>query len=84
MKTGEKLACFKGHDGAILDVIEILNPLCIASASLDGNILLWDLGDQKNIGCLSGKHARGVRSIDYSSEYGGNIVSVGYERDIHV
>ncbi|OMJ89930.1 hypothetical protein SteCoe_7819 [Stentor coeruleus] len=84
MRTGELLFCFMGHDEIILDVVEIINPLCIASASLDGIILLWDLADQKNIGSLSGKHSRGVRSIDYSSEYGGNIVSVGYERDIHV
>ena len=84
MKTGEEIHCFKGHDQIILDVVEILNPLSIASGSLDGNILLWDLSDQKNIGSLSGKHSRGVRSIDYTSEYGGNIVSVGYERDIHV
>lgn len=84
MRTGEEIFCFKGHDEKILDAVEILNPLSIASASLDGNILLWDLNEQKNIGSLSGKHTSGVRSIDYSSEYGGNIVSVGYERDIHV
>lgn len=84
MRNGKMLFCFTGHDEVILDVVEISNPLCIASASMDGNILLWDLSEQRNIGSLSGKHLRGVRSIDYSSEYGGNIVSVGYERDIHV
>ncbi|OMJ82114.1 hypothetical protein SteCoe_17280 [Stentor coeruleus] len=84
MRTGELLFCFIGHEKTILDVVEILNPLSIASASLDGCIYVWDLEDQMCIGSLSGKHSRGVRSIDYSSEYGGNIVSVGYDKDIHV
>ena len=76
VRTGVQILCFKGHDQVILDVVEILNPLVLASASMDGNILLWDLTERKNIGSLTGKHSRGVRSIDYSSEYGGNIVSV--------
>lgn len=84
MRKCEEIWCYQKHQQAILDAIEIKNPFCIATASLDSNIFLWDLSEHRNIGTLTGKHFRGVRSIDYNSEYGGNIVSVGYERDIHV
>lgn len=84
MRKCEEIWCFQKHSQSILDAVEIKIPFCIATASLDSNIYLWDLTEKKNIGSLNGKHSRGVRSIDYNSEYGGNIVSVGYERDIHV
>lgn len=84
MRKCEEICRFSGHSQTILDAVEIKNPFCIATASLDGNIFLWDVNEARSLGSLTGKHARGVRSIDYSSEYGGNIVSVGYERDIHV
>ena len=67
-----------------MDAVEIKDPLCIATAGMDSKILLWDLQDVRLLGELSGKHERGVRCLDYSPDYAGHIVSVGYERDIHV
>lgn len=84
MKSGEEIFCFKGHDEAILDAVEIKHPRSLATASLDGNIIIWDVNEKKTLGFLNGRHVRGVRSVDYCSDYGGNIVSVGYERDIHL
>lgn len=84
MKTGEEIFCFKGHDQTILDAVEIKHPRSLATASMDGNIIIWDVSEHKTLGFLSGRHERGVRSIDYCSDYGGNIVSVGYERDINL
>lgn len=40
MRNGQEIGIFKGHTNTIMDAIEILNPLCIASASMDGCILL--------------------------------------------
>lgn len=82
--NGCELMIYRGHSQTIMDAVEIKNPLCIATASMDGKILLWDLNEQKMIGKLKGKHKSGVRSLDYSPDYGGNILSVGYERDIQV
>lgn len=84
MRTGEEVFAFKGHEQSILDAVEIRNPKSIATASLDGNVIVWDVNEHKSLGCLNGRHSRGVRSVDYTSEYGGNIISVGYERDIHI
>jgi WD40 repeat protein len=82
--NGCELMIYRGHSQTIMDAVEVKNPLCIATASMDGKILLWDLNEQKMIGKLKGKHDLGVRSLDYSPDYGGNILSVGYEREIQV
>ena len=35
----------KAHKNKIMDVVELIAPKIVASASLDGKIKLWDLAD---------------------------------------
>jgi len=84
LKAEREVFVYKSHTSTIMDAIEIMLPFCVATASMDGKIYLWDLNEQKKIGVLSGKHPLGVRQLDYIPDYGGNIVSVGYEREIQV
>ena len=73
-----------GHKETVMDAIEIKFPLCIATAGLDGSIFIWDLGQELHSRRLYGRHNKGVRSLDYSPDHGGNLLSVGYEKHINV
>lgn len=86
MQEGRVLHMYVGHKATIMDAVELKNPQCVASVGMDGRIILWDLEEMKELDRLShpGVHAKGVRSIDYCPEYGGNIVTVGFEKTIHV
>jgi WD40 repeat protein len=64
-------------------VIEIDSPFSIASASLDSTIRLYSLVDKAEISVLS-EHSKGVRCLSYNSNYGGFILSAGFERNIYV
>lgn len=86
VSSGKEFCRLAGHTQMVMDAVEITTPLCIASASLDGTVILWDLAERKPIVTLNkiGVHNKGVRSVDYCADYGGNITSVGFEKNIHV
>ena len=86
MQEGRVLHMYVGHKATIMDAVEIKNPQCVATVGMDGRIILWDLAEMRELDRLSqpGVHIKGVRSIDYCPEYGGNIVTVGFEKTIHV
>jgi WD40 repeat protein len=84
IKSGLEIFSFEGHTDTIMDAVELRLPQAIATASMDGSIILWDFTEQTKLAALTGKHPKGVRSIDYCPDYGGNIVSVGYDKHIHV
>lgn len=84
LRTGHIIGVYKGHTKEIMDAIEISVPLSFASCSLDGIIIIWNLKDRSPLGTLAGEHKRGVRCLDYCTEAGGNLISVGYEREISV
>jgi len=75
---------FKAHKAHIMDVIEIISPCAIATCSLDHKIKLWDLSLGIKLGSLNPCHTTGVRSLDYTPDYSGYIVSVGHENIIKV
>jgi WD40 repeat protein len=73
------------HKGEILDVIEIIRPKKILTASLDGKIRLLDIND-KDIVKVWSEHTLGVRSLHYNPliDIAGYILSVGFEYFINV
>jgi len=77
------LASFEDHEEEIMDVCEILSPLAIATASFDRTIRIYNLQDKIPLGILK-EHKTGVRSLNYSPFFGGNILSVGHESYINV
>ena len=66
------------HKDAVLDLVEIVKPLLVATASIDKWIRFISLKDKKLIGKFGG-HIQGVRQLDYTTFEEGYMVSVGYE-----
>lgn len=79
----------QNHTKTITEIIEITVPKMIASCSLDGKIKLWDLSESMFISDLKdpsphSKHYRGIRGATYSYEFGGNLLTFGFENYINV
>ena len=76
---------FFPHRGEIMDCIEILKPMMILTACLDGKIRLINLNDRDIIKVWS-HHNLGVRSLDYNPliDNVGYVLSVGFEYYINV
>jgi WD40 repeat protein len=77
------------HVKQITEIIEITVPKLIASTSLDGKIKLWDLYERMFISDLKdpsphSKHNRGIRGATYSYDYGGNLLTFGFENYVNV
>jgi WD40 repeat protein len=77
------------HTKKVTAVIDIKNPKLIVSCGLDGNICLWD-GESKEKNFIAemedpgSKNKRGVRCMTYSYEFGGNVLTCGFETHIKV
>ena len=73
------------HRSEILDCIEILKPMMILTACLDGKIRLINLND-KDIIKIWSNHSLGVRSLSYNPliDNVGIILTVGFEYFINV
>lgn len=64
---------------------EIMLPKLMTTSSLDGSIKLWDLNDRILIIELrDDSTSKGIRGLTYSYEYGGNLLSYGFETHINV
>jgi WD40 repeat protein len=50
---------------------------------MDTTIRIYSLVDKEEIAVLT-EHQKGVRSITYNPNFGGFIVSAGFERDLYV
>jgi FOG: WD40 repeat len=75
------------HKKKVTEVTEISLPKYVASCSLDGTIKLWDLSDKIKTLVMELKDnstIRGIRGITYSFDYGGNLLSYGFETHINV
>lgn len=66
-----------------MDVIELNSPFAIASASLDKTIRIFSLVDNEDISVLR-EHVKGVKQLSYNPNFGGFIISVGFERNIYL
>ena len=67
------------HTDDVTDCVEILNPMCIATCSLDQSIILYDVEHNEELIKISDNHEKGVRILCYQRENGGNLVSIGNE-----
>ncbi|CDW78217.1 UNKNOWN [Stylonychia lemnae] len=74
---------FGGHTDQIMDLVELKIPKCIATASLDKTIRLFNIEEKYLIKVLYG-HETGIRKISYISNFGGFFCSVGHESSIYV
>ena len=70
---------FIKHTDEITDCVEILNPLCIATCSLDQSIVLWDVEQNEILTRITDYHEKGIRVLCYQKENGGNMISIGNE-----
>ena len=75
---------FDAHTRKITDIKELRYPKCIVSASLDGKIKIWDLVNNCFVTEVkeAATSSRGVRGLTYSHDYGGNLLSWGFENFI--
>ena len=73
------------HKGEIMDCIEILKPMMVLTACMDGKIRLINISNRESIK-LWEYHNLGVRSLDYNPliEGIGYILSVGFEYYINL
>lgn len=71
------------HSDVIMDVVEIVNPLLMATACIDKNIRLISLKEKRIMGIFTG-HAKGIRQLDYTPYIDGFMVSVGFEAHAHL
>ena len=77
------------HIKQITEIVEINVPKMIASCSLDGHIKLWEIAEMTFLSDLKdpsphSKHSRGIRGATYSYEFGGNLLTYGFENYINV
>lgn len=62
----------------------------VASCSLDGKIKLWDITDQSNpvnkteLKDQSNDNKRGILGMNYSSYYGSNLLTYGFDNHINI
>jgi WD40 repeat protein len=89
-KKGNEIIKMIKHTKKVTSVIDIKNPRLIVSCGLDGNICLWDgeSTSKENLIAImedpGSKMKRGVRSMTYSYEFGGNVLTCGFETHIKV
>jgi WD40 repeat protein len=84
MRDVDVVMTYKGHLQKVMDCVEIWRPFCFASCSLDQFVVLWNVRDGSKIGVIATAHGQGIRSMDYCTEYGGNLITVGFEREIKI
>ena len=72
------------HTGEITDCIEILNPLCIATCSLDKTIVMYDLDSRQILRKIQEHHKKGIRHLRYQAINGAHMVSLGTETHANV
>ena len=75
----------KAHSKEITDILEIEIPSLVCSCSLDGKIKLWDMMDQKlQTEYVDQNSRRGIRGLSYNHDFGGNLLSYGFDHYINV
>ena len=73
------------HKGEIMDCLEIIRPMMVITACMDGKIRLFNISNKESIKIWN-YHSLGVRSLDYNPliEGIGYILSVGFEYYINL
>ena len=79
-KQGRLLQKLKiDHTKEITDCVEILNPLCIATCSLDMTIIFFDVEHNTMRKKINDYHYKEIRTLCYQKENGGNLISISNE-----
>lgn len=82
----EPTTVLQAHLKQITEVVELVSPRIVASSSLDGKIKLWEITEGQLLATLHdpNQSQRGIRGLTYSSDYGSNLLSFGFENHINV
>jgi len=64
-KAGELLQELDIHTDEITDCIEIINPSCIATCSLDKTIVMFDVEHRVALRTIKESHDKGIRCLRY-------------------
>jgi WD40 repeat protein len=75
---------FNWHTDTITDCIDIYSPNCIATSSLDGTIILYDLINNDIIRTISEQHEKGIRRLRYQRQNGNTMASIGSEIFVNI
>ena len=67
------------HTDEITDCIEIHNPQCIATCSLDKKIVFYDVMHRDRLRIIDNYHEKGIRHLRYQNVHGPQMVSIGNE-----
>jgi WD40 repeat protein len=79
VKDGELLQTMNIHTDEISDCVEILNPMCVASCSMDRTIVLYDVIHRERLRTINDHHEKGIKHLRYSFSNGGQMISIGSE-----
>jgi WD40 repeat protein len=63
---------------------EILNPMCVATCSLDRSIVLFDIVHREHLRTIPNAHEKGIRHLKYNFATGGQMISIGSEIYVNV
>jgi WD40 repeat protein len=71
VKDGELLQKIDIHSDEITDVVEVLNPKCVATCSMDKTIVLFDIVHREHLRTISDGHGKGIKHLKYNFSTGG-------------
>jgi len=78
-RLGSLKRTFDIHTDEITCCIEIKNPACIATCSLDRTIVMYDLANGEIIRRINENHDKGIFHLKYQSQNGATMVSIATE-----
>lgn len=64
-KPGNCLQTLELHTDLITDCVEVDNPVCIATCSLDRTIVLFDVEHREYLRTIKQGHEKGIRHLRY-------------------
>lgn len=67
------------HSDEITDCVEIREPKCICTCSMDRSIVMYDVTQGYVIRAIPLAHDNSIKKMAYIKDYGGYLVSVSYD-----
>jgi WD40 repeat protein len=67
------------HKDEITDLVEIKNPNCIATCSLDKTIVMYDINQGEILRTINEFHTKGITHLRYQTQNGATMVSIATE-----
>jgi WD40 repeat protein len=72
------------HYDQITDCVEINDPKCICTCSMDRSIVMYDLQQGYVIRAIRLAHDNAIRKLTYVKDYGGYLISASYDMQAKV